>query len=59
MLAMNYIRLGQGKEAREAAAELLRLFPIFSLEWDRKYSYYKNPSHLEHQHEDLRKAGLM
>lgn len=58
MLAMNYIRLGQEKEAREAAAELLRLFPTFSLEWDRKFSYYKNPSHLEHQHEDLRKAGL-
>jgi adenylate cyclase len=59
MLAINYIRLGQEKEACEAAAELLRLFPTFSLEWDRKYSYYKNPSHLEHQHEDLRKAGLM
>jgi len=58
ILAMNYIRLGQEKEACEAAAELLRLFPIFSLEWDRKYSYYKNPSHLERQHEDLRKAGL-
>jgi adenylate cyclase len=58
MLAINYIRLGREQEAREAAAELLRLFPIFSLEWDRLYSYYKNPSHLEHQHEDLRKVGL-
>jgi adenylate cyclase len=58
ILAMNYIRLGQEKEACEAASELLRLFPIFSLEWNRKYSYYKNPSHLERQHEDLRKAGL-
>jgi len=58
MLAMNYIRLGQEKEAREASAELLRLFPLYSFEWDRKFSYYKNPSHLEHQHEDLRKAGL-
>ena len=58
MLAMNYMRLGREQEAREAAAELLRLFPIFSLEWDRQYSYYKNPSHLKQQHEDLRKAGL-
>jgi adenylate cyclase len=58
ILAINYIRLGQEKKACEAAAELLRIFPIFSLEWNRKYSYYKNPSHLERQHEDLRKAGL-
>jgi adenylate cyclase len=58
MMAINYIRLGREREAREAAAGLLRLFPAFSLEWDRHYSHYKNPSHLERQHEDLRKAGL-
>ncbi len=58
ILTINYIRLGREREAREAAAGLLRLFPNFSLEWDRQYSYYKNPSHLEQQHEDLRKAGL-
>ena len=45
-------------QARKAAAGLLRLFPSFSLEWDHKYSYYKNPSDLEKQHEDLRAAGL-
>jgi adenylate cyclase len=54
MLTINYIRLGREREACEAAVELLQLFPSFSLEWDREYSYYKNPSHLEHQHEDLR-----
>ena len=58
ILTINYIRLGREREAREAAAGLLRLFPSFSLEWDREYSHYKNPLHLEQQHEDLRKAGL-
>ena len=58
ILAINYIRLGREKEARAAATEVLRLFPSFSLEWDRLYSCYKDPGHLERQHEDLRKAGL-
>ena len=58
MLAINYIRLGREQQARKAAAGLLQLFPSFSLEWDHKYSYYKNPSDLEKQHEDLRAAGL-
>jgi len=58
ILTINHIRLGREREAREAAAGLLRSFPNFSLEWDRQYSHYKNPAHLEQQHEDLRKAGL-
>ncbi|NIR16991.1 MAG: hypothetical protein GWN86_24970 [Desulfobacterales bacterium] len=58
MLTINHIRLGREQEAREAAAGLLRSFPNFSLEWDRQYSHYQNPEHLEQQHEDLRKAGL-
>ena len=58
ILAMNYIRLGQNQEARKAAAEVHRLFPEYSLEWDRQFSVYKDPEHLERQHEDLRKAGL-
>jgi adenylate cyclase len=58
MLAMNYIRLGRDQEALAAASELLRLNPDFSLEWDRQYSCYQDPTHLELQHEDLRKAGL-
>jgi adenylate cyclase len=56
--AMNYVRLGREKEARAEAAELLRVLPEFSLDWDGKYSCYKDPSHLERQHKDLRKAGL-
>jgi adenylate cyclase len=58
ILTINYIRLGREREAREAATGLLRSFPNFSLEWDRQYSHYKNPAHLEQQHEDLRNAGL-
>jgi adenylate cyclase len=58
ILAMNYIRLGRDQEAREAAADIIRLFPEYSLEWDRQFSVYKDPEHLERQHEDLRKAGL-
>ena len=58
ILAMNYIRLGREKEAREEGVEVLRLFPSFSLEWNRLYSCYKDPAHLERQQEDLRKAGL-
>ncbi len=58
MLTINYISLGREQQARKAASGLLQLFPNFSLEWDRKFSYYKNPSHLEKQHNDLRAAGL-
>jgi adenylate cyclase len=58
ILAMNYIRLGRNEEARKAAAEVKRLFPEYSLEWDRQFSVYKDPALLERQHEDLRKAGL-
>jgi adenylate cyclase len=58
ILAMNYIRLGRDQEAREAAVEVHRVFPEYSLEWDRQFSVFKDPAHLERQHEDLRKAGL-
>jgi adenylate cyclase len=58
MLTMNYIKLGLDQEAREAATQLLRLFPAFTLEWDKRYSCYKNPEYLKSQHKDLRKAGL-
>jgi len=58
VLAMNYIRLGREEEARAHAAEVLRINPKYSFEWDRKYSPYKDPAHLERQFEDLRKAGL-
>jgi len=58
MLALNYIRMGLDQEARDALAELLRLFPTFSLEWYRQYNCYRDPKYLESQQKDLRKAGL-
>ena len=32
--------------------------PEYTLEWDRKASFYKYPEHLEQQHADLRKEGI-
>jgi adenylate cyclase len=58
MLTLNYMKMGLEKEARDALAEMLRLFPEFSLEWNRIYSVYKDPKYMESQQEDLRKAGL-
>ena len=58
MMTLNYMRMGLDQEARDALAELLQLFPDFSLEWDRTYSAYRDPKFLEAQHKDLRRAGL-
>lgn len=58
MLTLNYMRIGLDQQARNALAELLQLFPGFSLEWNRIYSVYRDPKYLEAQQEDLKKAGL-
>ena len=58
MLTLNYVKMGLDQDAREALAELLRLFPEFSLEWNRIYSVYKNPKYLESQQKGLKRAGL-
>jgi adenylate cyclase len=58
MLTLNCVRMGLDQEARDALAELLQLFPDFSLEWNRIYSAYRDPKYLEAQQEDLKKAGL-
>ena len=57
-LAMNYIRLDKDEDARLAAKRVLHYFPKYSIEWDRKASFYQNPDHLQQQHDDLRKAGI-
>ena len=59
VLAMNYVRLGQDKQAKQAARNVLREFPGYSLEWDKSYGLYKDKAHLERQHSDLRKAGII
>ena len=58
ILAMNYIRMGMNEDARLAAARVLHYFPKYSLEWDRKASFYQNPDHLKKQHDDLKEAGI-
>ena len=56
-IAISYIRLGQEKEARAAAAEILRINPKFSLERYAKMLPFPQPV-ADRIVEDLRKAGL-
>jgi adenylate cyclase len=55
---MIYSELGQENEAREHAAELLKIDPNFTLEKFRKRLPYKNQGDTEHAINALRKAGL-
>jgi adenylate cyclase len=57
-LAACYAALGRQQEASEAAAEVLRLNPDFSLDLYAMTAPFKNQSDLEHHLEDLRKAGF-
>ena len=56
-IAISYIHLGQEKEARSAAAEILRINPKFSLERYAKILPFIQPI-ADRVIEDLRKAGL-
>ena len=56
-IAVSYIRLGQEKEARAAATEILRINPEFSLEPYAKILPFPQPI-ADRVVEDLRKAGL-
>jgi hypothetical protein len=58
-LAIAYSLSGQEELARAEAAEVLKIYPKFSLEnHSRAYSYFKNQDDLERFWEGLRKAGL-
>jgi tetratricopeptide (TPR) repeat protein len=59
-LAVAYIRLGRKEQARSEVAELLRLFPEYSLEVYRKQAHAmdKDPAVVERDIEALREAGL-
>jgi hypothetical protein len=58
-MAATYVRLGQLDDAREAAAEVLRVEPTYSISGVQKQlSVFKQPEHAEHLFEALRKAGL-
>jgi TolB-like protein len=56
-MAVSYIRLGLEKEARAAAAEIVRINPEFSLERYAKILPFPQPVS-DRVVEDLRKAGL-
>jgi adenylate cyclase len=56
-MTISYIRLGLEKEARAAAAEILRINPKFSLERYAKILPFPQPL-VDRIIEDLRKAGL-
>jgi adenylate cyclase len=55
-LAACYAQLGRMDEAAEAAAEILRLKPDFTISGQRSASW--GPEDLEHFREGMRKAGL-
>ncbi|MDJ0810573.1 MAG: adenylate/guanylate cyclase domain-containing protein [Desulfobacterales bacterium] len=58
MLVINHVRLGQREEACLAAEALKKVFPGYSLAWDRSFGLYREQAHLERQHNDLRAAGI-
>jgi adenylate cyclase len=59
LLTMSYARLGRQAEAAEAVAELLRLYPDFSMERALSdYGVIKDQPTLAHYLEGARKAGL-
>jgi len=59
-LAIAYIRLGRKEQARSEVAELLRLFPEYSLEVCRKQAHGMDldPAIVESDIEALREAEL-
>ena len=57
-LAGTYIMMGRKKEARAEAAEILRIFPKFSVDSWAKNSPYKDQSETDKVVNAVRKAGL-
>ncbi len=58
-LAATYSMMDREKEARAEAAEVLRVYPSFSLDkWARARSFYRNQSVIHKGTGALRKAGL-
>jgi tetratricopeptide (TPR) repeat protein len=59
-LAIAYIRLGRKEQARSEVAEVLRLFPEYSLEVYRKHAHGRDmdPAIVKSDIEALREAGL-
>ena len=58
LLASSYAHLGEMKEARHHAQQVMKVHPNFSITHWRTVPPYKHPEHLEVFIEGLRKAGL-
>ncbi len=58
ILAVCYAELGRQEEAQAEAAEMLRIYPQFSVEAWRPFMPFKDPAMLERELAALRKAGL-
>ncbi|MBM4308196.1 MAG: adenylate/guanylate cyclase domain-containing protein, partial [Deltaproteobacteria bacterium] len=58
VLTSTYSMAGKDNEAREAAAEVLKINPKFSLEQFAKIHPYKDPATKDRYIDSLRKAGL-
>lgn len=58
-LAATYAQLGRHKEARTAAAEVLRIDPAWTIQGTgRRVNMFKHPKDAQHFFNGLRKAGL-
>jgi tetratricopeptide (TPR) repeat protein len=57
-LASAYAQLGQIDDARTEAAEVLRIYPGFTIKQWKPLAAFKYPKDTEHRVEGLRKAGL-
>ena len=57
-LAIGYSMLGREEEARYHAAEVLKVYPDWSLDFEREVYSYKNPSDMERHLDALRKLGI-
>jgi adenylate cyclase len=57
-LAATYAEQGRQKEAHAEAAEVLRIYPGFSVNWVRDNVPFKNQADLDRSVSGLRKAGL-
>ena len=57
-LAIGYSMLDRQDEAKPHVAEVLKVYPDWSLEMEREFYSYKNPADLERHLDALRKLGV-